>query len=703
MHLCTRKPLFFILGCGLSVSFTVFADIPENSGSLETMLVQGEQIKLGLETEQALTPGGVTLLDGAELYQRNVTNLADMLRYVPGMWVASGSTGDSTFFSSRGSNLDATNYDGNGIKLLQDGLPVTAADGNNHNRALDPLGARYAIVARGANALTYGASTLGGAIDFVTPTARDTEQEIFLNGGSHGQLQGRITTGAVAGNVDGLITLEARRWDGFRDHHQQEREGLYANTGWQVSDALQSRFYFTYVKNNQELPGALSREEFDQDPYQAQASAVSGHFQFNVETWRVANKTQWDINDNSSLSIGIAYEEQALYHPIVDKVMVDFDGPGPMPPTEVFSLLINTDQNNVGTTLRYNLRLGNHDLLAGINYGETTVKGGSYRNDSGRRNGLTTRVDNNADSMELFLADRWQLTPQWKLIYGVQAVVADREVRNTTVANGELYNPRGDYDSINPRVGVIYQLAQSSELFANVSRLYEAPTNYELEDDACKCDAALDAMHGSVFEMGTRGSGALGAGHQWQWELALYYAQLQDEILSIEDPDAPGTSLSSNVDDTIHAGLEALIGASFLLDAGGTHRIEPLVNLTINEFSFDNDPVYGNNQLPVAPGYAIKGEILYRHANGFFAGPTFDVIDERYADFRNTYTIDAYALLGLRAGFQGKSWEIFGEARNLTDEKYVSVFSVKEITSPEAAILQAGEPRSVYVGIKWQL
>ena len=42
---------------------------------------------------------------------------------LPGVFVASGVTGDSSFFSARGSNLDATNYDGNGIKLLQDGLP----------------------------------------------------------------------------------------------------------------------------------------------------------------------------------------------------------------------------------------------------------------------------------------------------------------------------------------------------------------------------------------------------------------------------------------------------------------------------------------------------------------------------------------------------------------------------------------------------
>lgn len=689
---------------GLSISLTVFADSsatrPASNDRLETVLVLGEKIKAELNAEQALTPGGVMLIDGDDLSERNVSNLGDMLRYVPGVWTASGSTGDSSFFSSRGSNLDATNYDGNGIKLLQDGLPVTAADGNNHNRIMDPLSARYATIALGANALTYGASTLGGAIDFTTPTARDTDPEFFINGGSHGQLQGRVTAGAVAGAFDGLVTVESRQWDGYRDHHEQQRKGFYANAGWQFSDEVKTRLYLTYIENEQDLPGALTETEFDADPYQAQASAVSGDYQYNVDTWRVANKTVWDINENSSVTVGFSHEEQKLYHPIVDKVMVDFDGPGPNPAFEVFSLLIDTEQNNSGVTLRYNVKAGEHDFLAGINYGETTVEGGNYRNDAGRRNGITTLVDNNADSLEIFLVDRWQIAPNWKLVYGVQAVDANREVKNIAVDDGAIYNPSADYDNVNPRVGVIYQLASNSELFANISRLYEAPTNYELEDDSNPDGEALDAMRGKVIELGTRGHHSLAGANQWRWALSVYYAQLQNEILSVDDPDAPGTSLSTNVDDTIHAGVEALVGASFALDDSNNHRIEPLLSVTINEFSFDGDANYGNNQLPAAPGYAIKGEIIYRNTNGFYIGPTFDVIDERYADFSNTYTVDAYTLLGLRTGFSRDDWEVYGEVRNLSDKKYISLFSVRDRAAPNDAILQAGEPRSVYAGVK---
>ncbi|GHE81836.1 TonB-dependent receptor family protein [Thalassotalea profundi] len=692
MLLFRYKPLSACFSLSLALPLITFANenntVNTSDEQLEKIVVLGTQSKLEIETEQALTPGGVSIIDSDEFYKRNVSTLADMLRFVPGVWTTSGSAGDSTFFSSRGSNLDATNYDGNGIKLLQDGLPVTAADGNNHNRIVDPLSTRYAIVARGSNALTYGASTLGGAINFISPTAHDMEAfQVYLNAGSHGKLEGRATAATVNGDFDAIVTLEKKRLEGYRGHQNQERDGFYLNAGWKFNEDVRTRFYFTYIDNNQELPGGLSQEQFDEDPYQGHNSAIVGNYQYDVEMWRIANNTIWNIDENSSLSVGISYEDQALYHPIVYN--------------PYFSLLIDTDQKNLGTSLRYNFTLNEHNILFGINYAETTVTGGNYEHESGIHKGISTIVDNKADSLEVFLVDRWQFAPNWKLIYGIQAVSASRNVKNTNAQNNTVYNPKADYNSINPRVGLIYQWSDSVELFANVSHLYEPPTNYELEDDASPDNKALKAMQGEVIEIGTRGKETFQKSNYWHWELAFYYGKLQDEILSIDDPNAPGTSLSSNNDDTIHAGFEALLGASFVLDNKEVHKIEPLLSLTINEFSFNDDPIYKNNQLPAAPGYAIKGEILYRNANGFFIGPTFDIIDERYADFSNTYTVDNYTLIGLRTGISGESWEAFAEMRNITDEEYVSLFSVKDIAKTSDAILQAGEPRSIYIGVKF--
>ena len=142
------------------------------------------------------------------------------------------------------------------------------------------------------------------------------------------------------------------------------------------------------------------------------------------------------------------------------------------------------------------------------------------------------------------------------------------------------------------------------------------------------------------------------------------------------------------------------MGASFALGSNA-QRIEPVVSLTWNDFTFDNDPIYGDNQLPVAPEFFIKGEVIYRHGNGFFAGPTFDIVDDRFGDFANNKDIEGYELVGARAGVARDNWEIYLEGRNLTDEVYVANVSVSDDETVNPVSIQPGEPRSVYAGVRF--
>jgi iron complex outermembrane receptor protein len=316
------------------------------------------------------------------------------------------------------------------------------------------------------------------------------------------------------------------------------------------------------------------------------------------------------------------------------------------------------------------------------------------------RNGLTTLVDNEARMVEAFAMDRWRLDSDLILIAAAQAVWADRAVRNTNANSGSVANPRDSYSRINPSLGIIYRAREDVDLYANVSRLFEAPTNFELEDNVAGSSATLRAMKGTVVEFGTRGSGRLGRDSRWSWDLSYYFAKVRDEILSVEDPNAPGTSLVTNVDATVHSGIETILSARFEL--AGNRSIEPVLSVTLNDFTFDDDAAYENNSLPAAPNHVVRGEIIYRGGRGLFAGPSFEFVGDRYADFVNSYKISSYLLLGFRAGWSNDTWTVFSELRNLTDEAYVANHSVRNNASVGDAILNPGEPRSVYFGIQRQ-
>lgn len=665
----------------------------------ENVVVTGQGVKAELEAQRALTPGGVTVIDSETLYSRHVAGVADMLRYVPGIWAESAYGAEELFFSSRGSNLDATDYDKNGVKLLQDGLPVTTADGNNHNRVIDPLAARYASVARGANALTYGASTLGGAIDFTSPTARNSPtRSVFMDAGNYGSLNGRITVGAAGRKVDGLVTFEGRQWDGYRDHSSQDRWGIYANTGWQPSTTTNVQLFGTYVYNDQRLPGALTRAEANADPNQASAAALDGNYGKVVKTGRFAAKSTWSLGARGTLSAGLSYEGQSLFHPIVNQIFVDFDGPGPNAPVEVFSLLIDTDHRDLGAMMRYDRRVGAHDLLAGINFGKGSVDGGNYRNRRGQPNGLSEYYNSNSDSAESFVIDRWRLSNRWTTVIGAQFVSAARGVRVNNAITGAVTNPDARYNTLNPRAGLIGAVGPAGEVYGNVSRLFEAPTTFQLIDQVRGGTATLDPMSGTVAEFGWRSRSDQPQGTRWRWDLAAYYARIRNEILSLDDPNAPGNSLVTNIDRTAHAGIEALVGG--VIQIGDAHRLEPQVSVTLNRFRFAGDPLYRNNRLPAAPTYGTRAEVIYRHTRGFFAGPTFDFVGDRYVDFANSYTVDGYGLMGLRAGMSGRRWELFGEVRNLFDKHYIATLSVLNVANADSRVLNPGTPRAAYTGLR---
>lgn len=674
---------------------------PGSAITLETVQVRTAGLDRS-KAEQSLTPGGVSVLDGLTLEEKTINNMADALRYAPGVLAGQESGGDDIRLSIRGSNLNTQGFQNSGLVLLQDGLPVTAADGNNHNRFLDPFTARNIVVARGANALTYGASTLGGAIDFVSRTARNSDpMQAVIEGGSNGLRNAQVSLGGVAGKFDGLVTLGGRHWSGFREHNRENRASLYANGGWQVTDDLDLRVFATHIDNRQQLPGALTRAQVQENPRQADFSNALGNHQLNVKTDRLAATGTWNIDAANWLDFGAGFEKQSLFHPIVD-VFVPA-GPGPNPPLlNVFSLLVDSDQRTGSTMVRYHHQTDDHDLLVGVNLARTSDKGGNYQNDHGRRGVQTARIDQRADNTTLFVVDRWKLAPAWTLVYGAQGVFTNRDDRTVVDVNTDHATARhkkDHYTAFNPRAGVLFALNADSEAYASISRLYEAPTNFDLNNvrNELGNDASLGSVHGVVHEVGLRGTTPASAdAAQWYWDVSAYRAVLHGEILSAEDPNAPGTFLAGNAGRTIHSGVEALVGGSFAF-AGG--RIEPIVSATWNKFEFDGDLVHGNNDLPV-PDHVVHGEVIYRAASGLFVGPTFDLVSSRYADYANSYRVAGYSLIGLRAGFKAQRWEVFVEARNLTDRRYVSSVGIRDQAAADDAILQPGAPQSIYVGLR---
>ena len=125
---------------------------------------------------------------------------------------------------------------------------------------------------------------------------------------------------------------------------------------------------------------------------------------------------------------------------------------------------------------------------------------------------------------------------------------------------------------------------------------------------------------------------------------------------------------------------------------------------TYSDFRFDNDPLYGNNQLPGAPPYYIRAEVRYATPSGFYIGPNLEWVPQGYyVDNVNNpaFMTAPYALLGVKAGYTGvKGVDIFIDARNLTNNMYMSNTNVINAANAASQLYNPGDGISVFAGIQ---
>ena len=143
------------------------------------------------------TPGGVEVVPDTAFKNGPANTVQDILGWVPGV-ITQMRYGPDARLSIRGSGLSRS-YGNRGINPLMDGIPISTSDGLFDLFEVDPTAYRYVEVYKGANALRYGANSLGGAINFVMPTGHDASPfEARFDAGSFGYVKSQFSTGGVA-------------------------------------------------------------------------------------------------------------------------------------------------------------------------------------------------------------------------------------------------------------------------------------------------------------------------------------------------------------------------------------------------------------------------------------------------------------------------------------------------------------------------
>ncbi len=675
-----------------------------------------------LREELRLIPGGIDVID-AESYKRGkAATLKDVLDYSPGVFVQPRFGAEEARISIRGSGIQRT-FHGRGIKLMQDGVPVNLADGGFDFQAIEPLVAKAVEVYRGANALQFGSTTLGGAINFISPTGYDASPlTLRAEYGSFGTVRGLISSGTVAGANDYFLSLSHLSQDGFRDHSQQNNQRLFTNVGHRFSENLETRFYLTLALTDSELPGNLTKSQLETNPRQAQRNGsvkifdyVDSNWKRDFDLFRLANKTTWQ-DDDQKLTFTSFWSRKDLNHPIL--------------------FVIDQLSNDFGVGLRYDntAEVAGHSnrLTLGLTPTWGYIGDDRYDNVLGKRGTKRASMKQRALNLDVFAEDQFWLSKSLAFTLGAQLSYAERANENAGVGTtNAAYNNNQNWWGFSPKLGLLFQPDASTQLFANVSRSFEPPSFGELVGSqkfafptfpnvnpygflAATPALALQAQTATTAEIGSRVTRG-----PFQWDSVYYFSWIEHELLEFQI--APGVGQTKNAGKTTHQGIELGLGFDFLQSGseGGDvrkresntrDRLVLQTHYLWNNFRYRNDQTYGNGPLAGIPEHYLRTDLTYSAPCGFYAGPNIECVPRGYrVDAAGTLFTDAYFLLGAKAGFRRSNGiSFYLEGRNLANKRYAATTGV--VSDAREPANQGGSPaqflpgdgRSFFLGIEYR-
>jgi iron complex outermembrane receptor protein len=634
-------------------------------------------------------PGGVDLVSAEEIQATRQANLKDVLRLTPGVFVQPRfGAADESQISIRGSGL-RNNFHARGINLLVNGMPYRNADGFTDFESLELLNTEAIEVYKGANALRYGGSTMGGAINLHTSTGYTAPRlAVTAEGGSYGFFKGHLASGGKSGGFNYYGSYSKTELEGFRDYNVQNRDRINAHVGYLLSPTTDLRSFYFFARVNEQLPGALTATEFEADPTQANAGNRAGRWGRDYDLHHLGLQLRTQLGKGQRLEVSPYFQYRDIDHPIFR--------------------VISQISRDYGAEVRYEntnpLAGRNSRLVVGVQPAYMNMDHRQFDNVAGAHGQLRKDQKDEVEAVAVYAEEMLAVSPRLSLILGARFEYSTRKTSDDFPSDGDQSDER-TYHPLSPRVGVLYTLPSANgQLFANVSRSFEPPLLLELNSLTVPGFIDLDGQDAVQFEIGTRGrSGG------FRWDLSLYDVEIRDEILNVNVEPFSGAGFTvptyRNAAKTRHYGIEAgaqlgIPGPLLTSSHGGDGMMLQLA-YTLGRFQFVEDGVFDGNAIPGAPEHLLNTEIKYVHPSGFSLAPSFEWAPKSYyVNSENTESNEGWINLGLRAEWtlEHQGLTIFAAGQNLTDQRRSP--SV-QVDNAAGRFYEPMDGRSFYFGVRW--
>ena len=686
--------------------------------------------------EQRLIAGSTSLVQMSPLRQR-LSTLKDALAMQPGVIIQEFfGLNDQPRLNIRGSGIQS-NPQRRGVYLLQDGIPVNFADGSYIIGVMDPMTAHFVEVFKGANALNFGASTLGGAINFVSPTANKQHGAntlVKVEVGSYGYRAVAASMGYRWQTSDAHISTSYSAQDGHRLYNHNTRWSIAANYGLKnLNGHVENRTYLHFTWLKFQFPGPLNMQQLMDNPKQVNAG-VDLPFSMGPNVLRdkprrfarmirVANRTGIRFNANSDLVAAVYYQyaDDQFVFPITISIPHSYHHDG-------------------GLTVSYRLNTGKHNLRAGLVASAGQIDRRTFINKDGLESFMFAHDNLQARNLTLFAEDLIRLTSKLNFVADAHLVYNERNSsdrfpqpdlrpwyshmsKKYRYFRSQSTTLNQHWTAFNPRIGLIYSpfKGQDVQLFGNLSRSYEPPTFDELVGTEVTTNIntspkrlyaiALDKQTATTLELGSKGRTT-----RFSWNVAAYRSWVHNEILEVKDY-VRGIKRTENYPTTLHQGVEVGLNAVVADNPWGINAGKLTLGGVYNfsDFRFSGGK-YQGKRLAGIPQHYLNLSAEYEHSCGLSLAAQVEwKPGETPIDHTNTMFQPAYRVWNVRAAYAlGKNISLYVEMKNVANSRYASSYVISdEIHNPpipfpnfsakQMAFFIPAQPRCIFGGITWQM
>jgi len=681
-----------------------FAHTGPQATELDRIVVTGQRDQapvaptLSVERERlAQIPGATNLIDLRKSGRQGT--LRDALDYQPGLVVQEFFGGiDQPRLNVRGSGIQS-NPVNRGIILLQDGLPLNEADGSFVIGLVEQRNTAFISARRGANAISPGATTLGGEIDFHSMTGADERGRLRLEAGSYGKQGGQLAYGSSSERGDWRLSASHDENDGWRTHSDGKRQSVQFNTGWHAGEHFANRTQLSWTDLFFHIPGPVPKARIHSaprsvmgqgnTPMDALSNILRRDPQRDSRQWRLGNRSEWGRAQARQL-LGVWWQQtDDLFHnPTVHHLR---------------------ETRTRGMHYQLNGQMAAWDYHLGAAYTDSAGTRALYANNPANGTCLQRFGDYALDaaSLDVSAGVSWRLGDQVRLLADSKWSRARRDAREHL--SGQRLDRR--YTHASPRLGLIWHAHATLRVFANLSRSNEVPSWWEIisadapANNPAAAHTALQPLQVQRAESVEIGANGHFGNHEQRlhWQLTLYRSQVDDELMSMVNDDGTRVGTFNYTAGTTHQGVEAGVDGHWEMLA--RHALEYRLAWTYSDFSFDGGSFSGN-QIAGVPSHMLSAELLLNSA-GWHLGPTVRWLPSATPiDHANTRTIyqDSYALLGFKLDYTTPDdrWQVFVHADNLTDRRYASSYVIRNQGTLAQPGFLPGVGRHASLGVTWR-